>query len=131
MPPTPEMHYTAIYGQNQVRVLTVQEKETRTKTEAVGVNTRKFYEKIFSLQDLSDVQVRSEAYSDFGSKGEPFFLSMEAHRIRYAQQFNPIFAVNVSQIDWLPHQIEAVYHFIMRNPRIRFSPLMAPALARP
>jgi SNF2 family DNA or RNA helicase len=45
---------------------------------------------------------------------------MESHRIRYAYQFDPLFAVNVPQVDSLPHQIEAVYHYILRNPRVRF-----------
>jgi SNF2 family DNA or RNA helicase len=31
-----------------------------------------------------------------------------------------LLAVNVSQVDPLPHQIEAVYHYILPNPRIRF-----------
>src|SRR6266481_6607303 len=34
--------------------------------------------------------------------------------------FDPLYAVNVSQVDPLPHQIEAVYHYILRNPSIRF-----------
>ncbi len=48
------------------------------------------------------------------------FLAVEAARIRFAYQFDPHFAVNVSQVDPLPHQIEAVYHYILRNPRLRF-----------
>ncbi|MDH7481133.1 MAG: helicase-related protein [Armatimonadota bacterium] len=103
-----------------VRVVTVESVGNRTKIEAVGVNTGQFYSNIFSPADLSGVEVRSETGRDFGGNGEAFFLAMEAHRIRYAQQFDPIFAVNVSQVDPLPHQIEAVYHFILRNPRIRF-----------
>jgi len=51
---------------------------------------------------------------------EAFFLAIEAHRIRLAYEFDPLFAVNVSQVDPLPHQIEAVYHYLLRRPRIRF-----------
>lgn len=120
MPPRPGDVLYGDFWPEPVRVLTVQEIGTRTKIEAVGVNTRQFYENIFNPQDLSNVRVRSEAFRDFGGNGEAFFLAMEAHRIRYAQQFDPIFAVNVSQVDPLPHQIEAVYHYILRNPRIRF-----------
>jgi len=40
--------------------------------------------------------------------------------MRNAFQFDPLYAVNVSQVDPLPHQIEAVYYYILRNPRIRF-----------
>ena len=52
--------------------------------------------------------------------GEDFFLLIEAHRIRLAYQFDPQLAVSVSQVDPLPHQIEAVYHYVLNSPRIRF-----------
>ncbi|MCL6629748.1 MAG: hypothetical protein K6U00_09130 [Armatimonadetes bacterium] len=96
MPPRPGDVLDGDFWPEPVRVLTVQEIGTRTKIEAVGVKTCQFYENVFSPQDLSNVQIKSEVYRDFGGNGEAFFLAMEAHRIRYAQQFDPILAVNVS-----------------------------------
>jgi len=103
-----------------VRVLTVQPVGSRTKVEAVGTRTQQFYSHILSSDDLSRLRVVPLTERDFGGSAEAFFLTTEAHRIRYAHQFDPIFAVNVSQVDPLPHQIEGVYHYILRNPRIRF-----------
>ena len=57
---------------------------------------------------------------DFNGDPDAFFLATEGWRIHFAYQFDPLCAVNVSQIDPLPHQIEAVYHYILKNPRIRF-----------
>jgi len=54
------------------------------------------------------------------SSAEDFFFFIEAHRIRLAYQFDPQLAVSVSQVDPLPHQIEAVYHYALQSPRIRF-----------
>ena len=51
---------------------------------------------------------------------EDFFFFIEANRIRLAYQFDPLLAVNVSQVDPLPHQIEAVYEYVLKNPKIRF-----------
>jgi superfamily II DNA or RNA helicase len=51
---------------------------------------------------------------------EEFFLNIEAHRIRLAHQFDPMLAVSVSQVDPLPHQMEAVYHHALQMPRLRF-----------
>lgn len=51
---------------------------------------------------------------------EEMFLYIEANRIRLAYQFDPLLAVSVSQVDPLPHQIEAVYHYALEMPRIRF-----------
>ena len=52
--------------------------------------------------------------------GENFFFFVEANRIRLAYQFDPLLAVNISQIKPLPHQIEAVYDYALRNPKVRF-----------
>jgi len=48
-----------------------------------------------------------------------FRLAAEAHRIRLAYQYDPHFAVSVSQIDPLPHQLDAVYGRLLTQPRIR------------
>ncbi len=64
-------------------------------------------------------KVRSEGYS-FDGDPETFLLGAEAERIRIAHQFNPLFAVNSSVVDVLPHQVEAVYRYLLPLPRIRF-----------
>ena len=48
------------------------------------------------------------------------FLAIENLRYKYASLFDPLLAVNTSKIDPLPHQIEAVYGYILKIPRIRF-----------
>lgn len=101
-------------------MLTVQPLGGRIKIEAVGLVTHQFYSRILSNDDLTRVRVVTETRRDFRGTLEAFFLAMEAHRIRYAYQFDPLLAVNVSQVDSLPHQIEAVYHSVLQSPRIRF-----------
>jgi SNF2 family DNA or RNA helicase len=49
-----------------------------------------------------------------------FSLFAEAERIHSAYQFDPLFAVNCSIVDPLPHQVEAVYKFLLPMPKIRF-----------
>jgi superfamily II DNA or RNA helicase len=108
------------YWPEPVRILAVEHLGTRVRIEAVGVKSSQFYPCILSAAELEHVRVVDEAVRDFGGRGKAFFLAMEAQRIRYAHQFDPLFAVSVAQVDPLPHQIEAVYHYILRNPRIRF-----------
>lgn len=103
-----------------VRVLNVADLGNYIKIEAVGERTRQYYSQMISQKDLDQVEVLTSKIPTFQGNGEAFFLGIEAHRIRYAQQFDPLFAVNVSQVDPLPHQIEAIYHYILKNPRIRF-----------
>ena len=109
------------FWKEKIRVISIKEiDENQVKIEAVGLSTKTFYNPIISREDLKKVEVLSEKPVEFSGDGQAFFLFTEAHRIRNAFQFDPLYAVNVSQIDPLPHQIEAVYHYILKNPRIRF-----------
>jgi superfamily II DNA or RNA helicase len=105
----------------KVRVISVKPiGDSQIKIEAVGVETQRFYNPILSLEDVKKIEVFEERVFQFSNDGESMFLYLESHRIRNAFQFDPLYAVNVSQIDPLPHQIEAVYHHIMTRSRIRF-----------
>ncbi|HZD71556.1 MAG TPA: helicase, partial [Actinomycetes bacterium] len=48
------------------------------------------------------------------------FRWVESHRIRLAYAHDPYFAVSLSGIRGLPHQIEAVYRHLLPQPRLRF-----------
>ncbi|MEU5943856.1 DEAD/DEAH box helicase, partial [Micromonospora sp. NPDC047548] len=48
------------------------------------------------------------------------FLWVEAQRIRLAYAHDPLFAVSLSGVRGLPHQIEAVYRHMLPQPRLRF-----------
>lgn len=105
----------------EIKVLSVKTiGESKFKIEAVGVKTSNYYNSILSEDDTIFIEVLKEKPLLFSSDGELLFLYIESHRIRNAFQFDPLYAVNVSQIDPLPHQIEAVYHYIMQKSRIRF-----------
>jgi superfamily II DNA or RNA helicase len=56
----------------------------------------------------------------FTQPGSEAFLALEALRFRYASLFDPLLAVNVSKVEPLPFQIEAVYGYILKLPHIRF-----------
>ncbi|MCS7238006.1 MAG: helicase-related protein [Thermoguttaceae bacterium] len=103
-----------------VRVLSVRQLGGCTQLEGVGLTTQRFYSRILSAADLERIRRAPVARRDFQGRAEAFFLGIEAHRVRFAHQFDPLFAVNISQVDALPHQIEAIYHYILRSPRIRF-----------
>lgn len=94
--------------------------ENQIKIEAVGVETQRFYNPILSEDDIKNIEIIEEKEFKFCADGESLFLYLESHRIRNAFQFDPLYAVNVSQVDPLPHQIEAVYYHILQNPDIRF-----------
>ena len=75
---------------------------------------------MISKEDFLKIIISELTQRTFKGDPESFFLAIESLRIRFAYQFDPLFAVNVSQITPLPHQIEAVYFYILAHPRIRF-----------
>lgn len=103
-----------------VKVITLKQVGNRIQIQAVGIQSQKYYSQLLTEQDSQKISTRQTSLIDFQGDAHQFFLGIEAKRIRYAYQFDPFYAVNVSQIDPLPHQIEAVYHYILKNSRIRF-----------
>lgn len=93
---------------------------TMIKIEAVGVNSRKYYDAVLTPAELTAITRSVEHNLTFTGDAEHVFLFLEGNRIRNAFQFDPLYGVSVSQVDPLPHQIEAVYHYILKNPSIRF-----------
>ncbi|MEP0548091.1 MAG: helicase-related protein [Rhodothermales bacterium] len=71
-------------------------------------------------EQLAQVEVVSAGATVEAGDPEAFFLQIEANRLRLAYQFDPMLAVSVSQVDPLPHQVEAVYHHALEMPRMRF-----------
>ncbi len=71
-------------------------------------------------EQLAQVQVVERSPVALTGDAQDFFFLIEAHRIRLAYQLDPQLAVSISQVDPLPHQIEAVYHYVLTSPRIRF-----------
>lgn len=90
------------------------------KLEAIGVNSKKYYDPILNHAELDAIANSSDDGFKFTGDAEHVFLFLEGMRIRNAFQFDPLYGVTVSQVDPLPHQIEAVYHYILKNPNIRF-----------
>jgi len=73
-----------------------------------------------SAEQLAQVTLIASTALERASAAEDLFFFLEAHRLRLAYQFDPQLAVSVSQVDPLPHQIEAVYHYVLKTPRVRF-----------
>ena len=86
-----------------------------------GVNSHKQGSKILDASQMDALQVlTSDGEFNFSGNPEKFILFAEAERINSAYQFDPLFAINCSVVDPLPHQVEAVYKFLLPQPRIRF-----------
>lgn len=92
----------------------------KIKLQAVGQNTRMYYDPILGSKELAQISIPRLETTTFNGDAKEVFLYLEANRIRNAFQFDTLYGISVSQVDPLPHQIEAVYHYILQNPQIRF-----------
>jgi len=111
---------TGPFWPEPVKVIRVEQVGLAVSITWVGLSSGQYGSRIFLPEDLEKIEVKSLTKVPNQLDSELFFLGIEAHRIRLAYEFDPQLAVNVSQIDPLPHQIEAVYEYILRKPRIRF-----------
>jgi SNF2 family DNA or RNA helicase len=86
-----------------------------------GKTTNRANTKVISNAEYEVLEVLTTEGS-YNFQGDPtkFTLYAEAERINSAYQFDPLFAVNCSIVDPLPHQVEAVYKFLLPLPKIRF-----------
>jgi superfamily II DNA or RNA helicase len=105
-----------------VKVLTAKARGSRIEVQAVGTHTKRLWTKLLKPEEFDETIKVTQAGELAALNGNPthFRLAAEAHRIRLAFQYDPHFAVSVSQVDPLPHQMDAVYTHLLTQPRIRF-----------
>jgi len=76
-------------------------------------------ELILTDDEIKEIEVISEE-ENIPANANLLSLLVESYRIRYAYSYDPYFAVSLSGIKTLPHQIEAVYGKMLPQPRLRF-----------
>jgi superfamily II DNA or RNA helicase len=57
---------------------------------------------------------------DYTGNGALFRLGLQAYSLGIAYEFDPYFGLSISRVDPLPHQLEAVYDYLLKVPRVRF-----------
>lgn len=60
------------------------------------------------------------ARQPFDGDATLFRLGVEAERLGLAYEYDPFFSLSIARVDPLPRQLEAVYDYFLKLPRIRF-----------
>lgn len=102
-----------------VQVITVIPMGESIKLIGKGLQSQKVYEPILNPQQLTKLQIISEQES-FNGDPLKFRLGVEAQRWGLAHEYDPYFSLAIARVDPLPHQLEAVYDYFLKLPRIRF-----------
>jgi SNF2 family DNA or RNA helicase len=84
-----------------------------------GIRTNRVYEPILSTGQLEQLHA-SPAQEPFDGDATKFRLGVEAMRLGLAYEYDPYFSLSIARVDPLPHQLEAVYDYFIKLPRIRF-----------
>ncbi|MCP5127470.1 MAG: DUF3883 domain-containing protein [Gammaproteobacteria bacterium] len=102
-----------------IEVLALVPMGTSLKVIGRGTKTGMTHTPIFSEEQLNQLILSAEQ-EPFDGDAALFRLGVEAHRLGLAYEYDPYFSLSIARVDPLPHQLEAVYDYFIRLPRIRF-----------
>lgn len=102
-----------------VQVMMTHDMGTLVKVIGKGLRTDKFYDPILDADQLNGITASPEK-EPFDGDPVRFRLGIEGMRLGLAYEYDPYFALSIARVDPLPHQLEAVYDYFLKLPRIRF-----------
>ncbi|MCL6449332.1 MAG: DEAD/DEAH box helicase family protein, partial [Armatimonadetes bacterium] len=85
----------------------------------VGIRSERFRKVTLTSRDLDSLTILETGYTYQGD-GNLLRLGLQAYSLGIAYEFDPYFGLSVSKVDPLPHQLEAVYDYLLKLPRVRF-----------
>jgi len=85
----------------------------------VGVRTERFRRVTLTARDLDSITVQPLACS-FAGGPALLRLGLQAYSLGIAYEFDPYFGLSISRVDPLPHQLEAIYDYLLKLPEVRF-----------
>lgn len=85
----------------------------------VGTRSERFRKVTLTSADLATLTIISAQYN-YGGDGQLLRLGLQAYSLGIAYEFDPYFGLSISRVDPLPHQLEAVYDYLLKLARVRF-----------
>jgi superfamily II DNA or RNA helicase len=103
-----------------MRVVTVSAVNAETwELGLVGIQTNIFRSVPLSRSEIQSLKVESASCS-YGGDCDLLRLGLQAYSLGIAYEFDPYFGLSISRVDPLPHQLEAVYDYLLKLARVRF-----------
>lgn len=100
-----------------VRVETIRQDGDGTRTVGVvGTHTERFRRVILIQTDLDALQILSPTATHRGDAELPR-LGLQAYSLGIAYEFDPYSSLSISRVDPLPHQLEALYDYLLKLAR--------------
>jgi superfamily II DNA or RNA helicase len=103
-----------------VTVVAVDAHDGGSATLTYRTSSNQLSERIVTDEDLASITEISARRWPFDADGASFRLASEARRMKYAHLSDPFAAVDTSNIEPYPHQIEAVYDKMLTKQPLRY-----------
>jgi hypothetical protein len=84
-----------------------------------GIQTERFRRVTLTLAEIGKLQVSHPTFS-YNADGQLLRVGIQAYALGIAYEFDPYFGLSISRVDPLPHQLEAVYDYLLKLARVRF-----------
>ncbi len=85
----------------------------------VGTQTNVFRSVPLSRAEIERLKVE-RATCSYEGDCDLLRLGLQAYSLGIAYEFDPYFGLSISRVDPLPHQLEAVYDYLLKLARVRF-----------
>jgi superfamily II DNA or RNA helicase len=85
----------------------------------VGTQSERFRTVTLTTRDLETLTILDTA-ATYDGDGKLLRLGLQAYSLGIAYEFDPYFGLSISRVDPLPHQLEAVYDYLLKLARVRF-----------
>ena len=85
----------------------------------VGQRTERFRRVTLTSADIASLTIADSTLS-YDGDGRLLRLGLQAYSLGIAYEFDPYFGLSISRVDPLPHQLEAVYDYLLKLPSVRF-----------
>ena len=84
-----------------------------------GLKTERFRRVTLTPDQIKGLQIMQPSFSYEGD-GQLLRVGLQAYSLGIAYEFDPYFGLSISRVDPLPHQLEAVYDYLLKLARVRF-----------
>ena len=85
----------------------------------IGMQSERFRKVTLTADDIRRLTILDARHS-FDGEGRLLRLGLQAYALCIAYEFDPYFGLSISRVDPLPHQLEAVYDYLLKLARVRF-----------
>jgi len=85
----------------------------------VGTQSERFRSVTLTSRDIEALAI-FDVTSTYDGDGRLLRLGLQAYSLGIAYEFDPYFGLSISRVDPLPHQLEAIYDYLLKLARVRF-----------